>query len=113
MPNAKVHSALGASSSYRWLACPGSVRLSVGLPTVSSVYAEEGTAAHSLGETCLKHNRDPRRHVSKLIPVNGHEYDVTEEMAEAVKLYVDTVRADLAEAGKGAELKVEQQFRLD
>lgn len=33
---------------YRWENCPGSVALSEGLPNVSSVYAQEGTAAHEL-----------------------------------------------------------------
>ena len=40
----KPHAILGASSSHRWLACPGSIRLSAGMPGTSSVYADEGTA---------------------------------------------------------------------
>ncbi len=43
-----VHSKIGASSMYRWKNCPGSVKLSEGIPNKSSVYAEEGTAAHEL-----------------------------------------------------------------
>lgn len=43
-----AHSKIGASSMDRWSACPGSVRLSEGIPSISSSYAEEGTLAHSL-----------------------------------------------------------------
>ena len=43
-----AHSKIGASSKDRWSQCPGSVRLSEGIPSISSAYAEEGTLAHSL-----------------------------------------------------------------
>lgn len=109
----KAHSVLGASSAYRWLACPGSVRLSAGMPKTSSVYAEEGTAAHELAEMCLKHNKDAEKYIGVKLAVNGKSYEVTSEMADAVQIYVDAVRADLAAAGQGAELKIEQQFHLD
>ncbi len=42
------HSKIGASSMYRWSKCPGSVRLSQGIPNTSSVYAKRGTAAHEI-----------------------------------------------------------------
>lgn len=48
----KGHARLGPSGASRWLECPGSVLLVESLPRVggSSVYADEGTAAHDLGE---------------------------------------------------------------
>lgn len=109
----KAHSILGASSSHRWLSCPGSVRLSKGIPRTSSTYADEGTAAHELAEMCLRNNTNTGSFIGGLITVNETAYEVTEEMAEAVQLYLDTVRGDLEEAGKGAELKVEHRFNLD
>ena len=44
---------------YRWATCPGSVRLSKGIPNRSSKYAQEGTDAHEWaakildGKDCL------------------------------------------------------------
>lgn len=49
-----AHSSLGASAAERWLNCPGSIAMSKGMPNKSSIYAMEGTAAHSLGELCLR-----------------------------------------------------------
>lgn len=47
------HHPLGASGASRWLACPGSVRLSQGIPDAGSRYADEGSEAHLLAELCL------------------------------------------------------------
>lgn len=48
-----AHAKLSASGSHRWLNCPGSVVLESSVGDSSSVYAEEGTLAHSLGELKL------------------------------------------------------------
>lgn len=48
-----VHAKLSASSSKRWLTCPGSTRLEQGIPDTTSTFAEEGTAAHALSELKL------------------------------------------------------------
>lgn len=48
MPEA--HAKLNSSASKRWLNCPGSVRLSEHYPNGSSIYADEGTIAHSMAE---------------------------------------------------------------
>lgn len=44
------HAVLSPSSAERWLACPASVRLSIGVKDESSVYADEGTNAHTRAE---------------------------------------------------------------
>lgn len=54
----EVHAILSASSSKRWLNCTPSARLEQNFPNESSVYAEEGTAAHALasiscGNICM------------------------------------------------------------
>jgi hypothetical protein len=49
-----AHSTVGASSMYRWSACPGSVRLSKGIKTSPSKYADEGTKAHDLAAKRLE-----------------------------------------------------------
>jgi hypothetical protein len=67
------------------MACPGSVQLSRGIPNTSSVFAQEGTAAHALAELCLRKRMDPEFYVG--ITVEG--VTVTDEMAEHVGVYVD------------------------
>jgi Protein of unknown function (DUF2800). len=44
------HATLSASSSHRWLACPPSALLEREFPSTTSKAAEEGTAAHAMGE---------------------------------------------------------------
>jgi hypothetical protein len=98
--NLPAHSKIGASSSKRWLACPGSIALSQSIPNRGSQYAMEGTAAHQLAELCLNEELDAQYFVatSTIITVhdNGAEYPfpVTQEMADAVQVYLDYVRKD-------------------
>ena len=47
------HSPLGGSGAYRWMPCPGSVRVSQGVEDPESEYAALGTAAHALAAHCL------------------------------------------------------------
>jgi hypothetical protein len=76
-----VHSPIGASSMYRWAECPGSVKLSDGIASISSPYAEEGTTAHEYGALWLQGS-------GKQPPLPE---GVDDEMAEFVKVYVDHV----------------------
>lgn len=48
------HAALSPSSSERWLNCPGSISACDGIADESSVYADEGTFAHSIAEMVLR-----------------------------------------------------------
>jgi len=50
-----AHAKLSPSAAERWMTCPGSVPLSIGMPDKTSAYAEEGTQAHELAERMLKH----------------------------------------------------------
>lgn len=87
--------------------------MSVNLPKTSSAYAVEGTAAHELGETCLRTGENAINHVGGCITVDGAVIEVTDEMATAVQVYLNVIREDLAAAGPGAELIIEKQFHLD
>lgn len=109
------HAILGASSSERWLNCAGSVGLSEGMPNESSVYAREGTVAHAIAEMCLTNEKDALDYLDH--ELEGYDdIEVDEEMCEAVQIYLDTVRALLAEyAACGyddAELGIEVRFDL-
>jgi len=84
-----AHSKFSASAATRWMACPGSIVLSAGLPDSSSKYAEEGTQAHALLEVCLTHD-GPDDKVLVADP----------EMWAAVK----TALANIREMTQGADL---------
>ena len=105
----RTHSKIGASSSERWVNCPGSVRASEGLPNEASIYSAEGTAAHQVAEWCLTERRDPVEYVDREIEVGEHSFTVDEEMAEHVRIYVDFVAVLKAD---GYEVEVEKQFDL-
>lgn len=103
------HAELGASNASRWMACPGSVALSRGLPDPSSEFAEEGTAAHALAEKCLTRNYD----ASAFLGTSIEGYEVTEEMADAVQVYLDECRQFMStEIGARDVWRIEQKFSL-
>jgi hypothetical protein len=88
--------------------------MSAGIPNRSSRYADEGTAAHQLAERCLQLGISTglgaaADFVGTYETVRGVEWDVTEEMAEAVQVFLDAVRGAMAE---GDTLLVEQRFNL-
>lgn len=86
-----AHAKLSASGSARWLACPGSVAAERGIADSSSPAAQEGTAAHELGELVLIGGGNCEDWLGKQLPENN-EWVVTQEMADAVQVYVDYVR---------------------
>ena len=51
--SSRSHARLNASSSYRWMMCPPSVKLSEQFEDRPSPYAEEGTFLHELCELKL------------------------------------------------------------
>lgn len=102
-----LHAKLGASSAHRWAFCPGSVKAEQGLGDKTSSFALEGTAAHELGELCLKSGDDPDTWIDRdLIETEGWTVDA--DMAQHVSTYVDYVRA----AAKGAD-DVQYEQRVD
>ncbi|MGE0278302.1 MAG: DUF2800 domain-containing protein [Nitrospiraceae bacterium] len=112
----KKHARLSASGSHRWMHCTGSVRATAGMESKSSKYAIEGTAAHELAAACLTENRSANAQASIWNYATtvydekdvGHVIPVTQEMIDAVQMYVDYVR----ERAVGGELRVETEFDL-
>ena len=104
-PGQRAHSELGASVAARFFACPGSVRLSRGLPNRSSVYAAQGTSAHALGELCLRNGQDTIEYIDRVI----EGFVIDEATADNVQVYVDVCRehADSSDA-----FGIEQRFDL-
>lgn len=102
----RAHARLAPSSSHRWWHCPGSIALSDGIESASSVFADEGTAAHELGSLCLENGKNAgdylgdwvnihatsRGDLIKLANPAGNLHEVTEEMVDGVQEYIDHVR---------------------
>jgi len=121
--DSKKHSPIGASSAYRWLPCPGSVKLSEGAPKKTSAYAAEGTVAHSLCEaafavyaaTGLRHKASEylENRLDDEIEQDGHSITVTEEMIEAVEVWLETLYEYESTTGVSPKaMHVEHRFAL-
>ncbi|NRT88130.1 DUF2800 domain-containing protein [Clostridium beijerinckii] len=95
------HAVLSASSSHRWLKCPPSVELEKGFENKTSIFAEEGTLAHELGELSLRYQlgditkRSYDSKVKKLITDNEL---YTNDMPDYVEIYTDTCMEKVAAA---------------
>ena len=90
------HSRFGASAAHRWLRCPGSITASEGIENVSSAFAEEGSMLHGVCENLLRDG--------------VFDADLTDEQAEVVSAYVETVRRE--HEAIGGTLLIEQRFKL-
>lgn len=87
MGSLSAHAALGASNAARWINCAGSVKAEEGRPDPGSKFAAEGTAAHALAEMAITRGRSARTWIGDGLG----EVPVTEEMCDAVQVYVDLV----------------------
>lgn len=117
----RAHARLSPSSAHRWFECAGSPTLEAAFKNKSSIFADEGTAAHTLGEFCLNKGFDAADflggHVDiKNGTVNRFEkegkncFAITDEMVDAVQLYVDTIRS-LIEDGDEHEIECKLDLR--
>lgn len=126
----RAHAKLAPSAAHRWIECPGSIRMSEGIPNRSSSYANEGTAAHEVASRCLEEGKDADAFLGWLInthpaegkspfylggdtlePADGETtFEVDEDMADAVQIYLDHIR-EIAASDGAAMVSFEQ--RLD
>jgi len=101
------HSKIGASSMYRWSACPGSVQLSqFATQPSSSVHAITGTIAHSVAEFYLSHGHWP---LPDEFGLSMTELDV---MVQAVSVYTDYIARLHAEKPNN-KFHLEHSFDMD
>lgn len=102
----EVHALLSASSSKQWLNCPPSARLQEQFPNESSVYAEEGTFAHSVCEYKVKkylHERVRR-------PQSEEYYsEELEQSTDAYYEFVVSIIEDMKRAGCEPLVMVEER----
>ncbi|MDI9684293.1 DUF2800 domain-containing protein [Burkholderia cenocepacia] len=126
------HALLSPSSAYTWIECAASTAAQIGQPDESSEYADEGTAAHELAKWCINADEDAEQHIGTVIPVGTvtrrdeesgetiteprRTFEVDEEMAGFVQLYLDGVRERveaLRLAGAEVTLLVEQRLSIE
>lgn len=84
-PGERLHSDLGASGTERWMNCPGSIRMSKGMPNKSSIFAMEGTCAHALGEKCLVENVECDVFGGMWVDLDGMLFDEMPEIPDGEK----------------------------
>lgn len=102
------HAVLSASAAKRWINCPPSARLNEQFPNESSVYADEGTTAHELGEYKIRHGY---LHDRMQRPQSDY---YTEEIEQATDMYAEFVIATIEEMKRtGASPLVLVEEKLD
>lgn len=108
----RAHSLLGASSAHRWMACPGSFKVSQAVtePATPSVYAAQGTVAHMIAERLIEDGGPPDRFLGQSFDIEGHTIQVDQDMVEAIEIYLRAVGDILIEADFYA---TEQGISLD
>lgn len=128
----QAHALLSPSSAYTWIECAASTAAQIGQPNKSSEYADEGTAAHELAKWCLEQRRYADEFLGKIIPVGTvtrrdeqtgeliteprRTFEVDDDMAGYVQLYVDAVHdreSLLKMAGAQVQLLVEQRLSIE
>lgn len=108
MSDGAYHAKLSPSGAHRWMTCPGSVVLEAAYPDKGSVYADEGTAAHTLAAWCLTDGLPAEEYIDETIRVGDRQFKVDKTMAGHVANYVKLVKG-LAEGGT---LLVERQVPI-
>lgn len=89
MSDMKTHAVLSPSGADRWVTCPGSVALTKDLPDTPNAYSAEGTDYHELAALALEAGTDASEYVGH--PMISGEI-VTDENAEFIQQYLDTIR---------------------
>lgn len=107
----ELHAKLSASSAHRWMNYPGSIRLCEGLTDTTSVFAEEGTLAHSYAEQKLIKWRDSKRKKIVCLDKDGIEDKDMDFYTDSYRDYVIEVFNTAKKVDKTAVLLIEQ--RLD
>ena len=112
------HALLSASSADRWLNCTPSARLNEKLADTSSVYAAEGTLAHTIGEIMLRlkvfHAGNPNvvllQELVELSEDALYYQGMKDEVEEYVNYCLEQFNAAIA---KSSDAKIFLEERLD
>lgn len=113
-----LHAPLSPSSAERWLSCPASIRLAASLgrdDDSTSVWAEEGTRAHNLGEIEASHEfglttrKEYNAFKAAWLETAMEHGDDIEEMEEHIRAYVSLLKDLMRDMGNGATIRLEQR----
>lgn len=101
----RKHARLSPSSASRWWECPGSIKASKNAPERTSIYADEGTAAHELAQHCIVSGFDTDRYNGWYINLDMPEetrfcetalstwsFLIDDEMTDGVQEYLNYCR---------------------
>jgi hypothetical protein len=112
----RAHALFSPSSAYTWIACKASTAAQLGQPDHSSEFADDGTASHELAKWCLDNGTDAVAYMGRVIKVGEREFEVDDERAEYVQMYVDGVRERIEAyrlTGATVEVLVEQRLSIE
>lgn len=105
-----AHAKLSPSGSARWLNCPGSVRMSEGIESVSGDAAFRGTVIHQAGENILR-GKECHAGISIVVDGANEAQWLHKDMYDEAKHYADYV-FKLAERDPDAEIHPEMKIDL-
>lgn len=86
-----AHSKWSASGFEQKILCPGSHVLQQGLPNNGNAYSAEGTVAHQVLTWALQESRPATAYLGRLVQADGFEFEVDQDMADAVQVCIDYV----------------------
>lgn len=101
-----AHSIYSASGAHRWMACPPSAHLEQQFPNETSVFAEEGTAAHDLCEYKLK----KALRIRSKKPVSKYDSDEMDEYTDMYVEYCLSLIGKEKESCKDLQILIEQSL---
>jgi hypothetical protein len=112
----RAHALFSPSSAYCWINCKASTAAQLGQPDDSSEFADDGTASHELAKWCLDNGTDAPAYIGRVIKVGEREFEVDDERAEYVQMYVDGVRERIEAyelTGATVEVFIEQRLSIE
>ncbi len=108
------HAKLSPSSAKKWLNCTISTALESTVEEETSIYAEEGTTAHTLGELKIKKELAKISHVGyeKAVKELKETFSVDADMEEYTTEYKDFVIETLGKYESNTKIRIEQRVDL-
>ena len=108
----RKHYLYSASSSERWMACPGSIARAASMPPgTQSSYALDGEEAHETGEFALTHQVNSALEAYMLSGAAWyHRHDTQDERVNSVQVYIDHVQDEISVFDPQVFLEVQFKF---
>lgn len=91
------HARLSPSAAERWMSCTGAPRMEAPFPDVTSEFAAEGTAMHTVREMALRSGQDVEAYVGQVIGNDGFDFEVTPDWIDWLQPGIDWLREQKGE----------------